>query len=457
MSAVEEKARGSAGSSIGEPVVILVDNKIRDLNVAALIAHHLETMNVRCHLEPLEAFRAAVGAYRPGMIIFNHLNASHLASWSRRLAELGVLVGVLPNEGFVYDDESRPFMAGRYHQAHVDHFLCWNRMHRDALVAESKEKARNVHVVGVPRFDFYFEPWSRLQPPAPPKSKLPRVLVCTNFILTWFIEEDANRKTSYGGSNATAATLRDYGGTVEAHQRGRARLLDYLDALVDDGRYEVVLRPHPNEEHSFYQRWIDGLSPARRARLLYEPRGSITSLILSCDLEISCESCTTAIESWVARKPTIALLFEKHPMLYRRQFGSLNYTCEDPRELPDLVARHLAMPDQAEKNELRAQHLEKWAATPDGLAAWRIARIVADAVSTKEPADWSKLTFNDWRRAMRLKLMQGIGHAYHFDASLWLKRRLFPGRYTVKDRGYRKSIRPNDVSHARQRLTQAQM
>ena len=120
---------------------------------------------------------------------------------------------------------------------------------------------------------------------------MPRVLVCTNFILTWFIEEDANRKTSYGGSNATAATLRDYGGTVEAHQRGRARLLDYLDALVDDGRYEVVLRPHPNEEHSFYQRWIDGLSPARRARLLYEPRGSITSLILNCDLEISCGLC----------------------------------------------------------------------------------------------------------------------------------------------------------------------
>ena len=316
MSAVEEKARGSAGSSIGEPVVILVDNKIRDLNVAALIAHHLETMNIHCHLEPLEAFRAAVGAYRPGMIIFNHLNASHLASWSRRLAELGVLVGVLPNEGFVYDDESRPFMAGRYHEAHVDHFLCWNWMHRDALVAESKEKARNVHVVGVPRFDFYFEPWSRLQPPAPPKSKLPRVLVCTNFILTWFIEEDANRKTSYGGSNATAATLRDYGGTVEAHQRGRARLLDYLDALVDDGRYEVVLRPHPNEEHSFYQRWIDGLSPARRARLLYEPRGSITSLILSCDLEISCEfvhnghrklGCTQADDCVAFRKASDAL------------------------------------------------------------------------------------------------------------------------------------------------------
>jgi surface carbohydrate biosynthesis protein len=449
--------RGSAGPKIGEPVVILVDNKIRDLNVAALIAHHLETMNVRCHLEPLEAFRAAVGAYRPGMIIFNHLNASHLAGWSRRLAELGVLVGVLPNEGFVYDDESRPFMAGRYHNANVDHFFCWNGLHRDALLAESSEKARNVHVVGVPRFDFYFDPWSKLQPPAPPKSNLPRILVCTNFVLTWFTEEDANRKMTYGGSNATAATLRDYGGTVEAHQRGRARLVDYLHALVDDGRYEILLRPHPNEDHSFYRSWIDNLSPERRARVLYEPRGSITSLILSCDLEISCESCTTAVESWVARKPTIALLFEKHPMLYRKQFGALNFTCEDPSELPGLVAQHLASPEQAEKSELRAQHLEKWAATPDGRAAWRIARIVADVVSSKEPARWSKLDFNDWRRSTRLKFMHAMGEAYHFDASLWLKRWLFPRRYDGKHRIYRKSIRPDDVNRARQRLTQAQM
>ena len=94
MSAVEEKARGSAGSSIGEPVVILVDNKIRDIERRGADCTSPRNMNVRCHLEPLEAFRAAVGAYRPGMIIFNHLNASHLASWSRRLAELGVLVGV---------------------------------------------------------------------------------------------------------------------------------------------------------------------------------------------------------------------------------------------------------------------------------------------------------------------------------------------------------------------------
>ena len=233
--------------------------------MATLIAHHLEALNVRCYLEPLEAYRAAVAAYRPGMIVFNHLNASHLASWSQRLAELGILVGVLPNEGFVYEEESRPFMAGRYHDAHVDHFFCWNTLHRDALWAEREKKARNVHVVGVPRFDFYFDARSKTLPPAPPKtSSRPRVLVCTNFVLTWFTETDADRDMAYGDSNAKAATLRDYGGTVEAHQRGK-RLLDHLDALVDDGRYEVLLRPHPNEEHTFYQTSIYRLSPERRA------------------------------------------------------------------------------------------------------------------------------------------------------------------------------------------------
>jgi surface carbohydrate biosynthesis protein len=452
MSAVAEGVGARAGLGDGEPVVILVDNRVRDLNVAALIAHHLEALGVRCHLEPLEAFRAVVGAYRPGMIVFNHLNASHLASWSRRLAEIGILVGVLPNEGFVYSEESRPFMAGRYHNPHVDHFFCWNALHRDALLAEGKEKARNVHIVGVPRFDFYFEPWSKVLPPAPPKSSgRPRVLVCTNFVFA-VTGKAAYREMAAGGLNPKAATLRDHSGTVEAHQRGREKFLDYLGALVADGRYEILLRPHPNEDHSYYQSWIDRLSADRRARLLYDPYGSITSLILSCDLEISCESCTTAIESWVAHKPTIALLFEKHPLLYRKRFASLNFTCENPGELPDMIAQHLAAPDQAEKRELRAQHLETWAATPDGRVAWRIACMMADALRSKRPADWSKLAFNDRRRSAQLKLMRSLGQAYHFDPLLWLKRSLFPKRYVVKDRVYKKSIKPNDERRARQQL-----
>jgi surface carbohydrate biosynthesis protein len=449
-----QREENPAKPSTYEPVVLLVDNKIRDLNGAALIAHHLERMNVPCHLEPLEAFRAVVGAYRPGMIVFNHLNASHLASWSRRLAKLGVLVGVLPNEGFVYDDVSRPFMSGRFHNPHVDHFFCWNGQHRDALLAEGTEKTRNVHVVGVPRFDFYFEPWLRMLAPAPPKTQgRPRVLVCTNFVLASFKEEkDANRDMAYGDVSERATNLRDYGGTIEAHQRGRVRLLDHLNALADDGGFEILLRPHPNEEHSFYQNWLDRLCPERRTRVLYDPSGSITSLILSSDLEISCESCTTAVESWIARKPTIALLFDKHPMLYRKRFAPLNFSCEDPRELPGMVARHLAASDQEEKRELRERHLEAWCATPDGKASLRIASIIADAVKTKRPVDWSALTINDYRRAAKLRVLKALGLPYNYNPLLPIRGLVPSERHAKRTAVYRKTIKPRDVARALDRL-----
>src|SRR5258706_9352795 len=85
--------------------VLLVDSKTRDLPVAALIAHHLNALGVDCFLEPLEAYRAVLGAYRPQLILFNHLTASHLVDYSKRLAQMGVLTAVLPNEGILYDSE----------------------------------------------------------------------------------------------------------------------------------------------------------------------------------------------------------------------------------------------------------------------------------------------------------------------------------------------------------------
>ena len=451
LSESETAGRQSLGSL--EPVVILVDNKVRDLNVAALIAHHLERLGVICHLEPLEAFRAVLGAYRPGMIVFNHLNASHLADWSRRLAEIGVLTAVLPNEGLLYEPGARPLLSGRFHAAHTDYFFCWNEVHQEALIAEGVDKVRRIEMVGVPRFDFYFEPWSRIVPAAPPrKSERPRILFCTSFSFARFLERRADADKLFGNWAKRNPAYVDYWGAIESQGRSRQRVLNVLETLLDDGRFEILLRPHPNEDSSFYQSWLDGLSGARKENILIDATSSITSLILDCDLQISCETCTTAIESWIAEKPTIELIFDKHPKLYKEEHSLPNYECNDFAELPDMIARHLAAPDQPEKRELRIRHLKKWCASPDGLSTFRIAEVVAEAIWRKRPADWPKLNINDFRRALKLKALRSIGHAYHFDPVLPIKRSLFRQRYAAKYRAYAKSIKPRDVADARRRL-----
>ena len=455
MNMIEAKSMQGKSGTV-DPVVLLVDNKGRDLEIAVLIARHLEALGVGCHLEPLEAFRAAAGAHKPSMILFNHLNASHLASWSHRLKEMNVLVGVLPNEGFVYNRESRAFMSGRFHQPHVDHFFCWNEQHKEALIREGVDRTGAVHVVGVPRFDFYFEPWSRLLPAAPARtSDKPRILVSTNFVFAKFIDRMQDAAAIFAGKQQTVSLVKDYKGAVESHWRSRNRILEYLNPLLDDARFEILLRPHPIEEKPFYEKWIEGLSAERRANLVYEPGGGIAQLILDCDLEISCESCTTAIESWVARKPTIELVFDRHPMLFKAEPSAANIECDDPAKLPDLIAQHLSQPVPADKQALRAKHLETWCATPDGTSALRIARTIADAVLKKAPADWSKLDSADARRAKKLNRRRASGKPYHFDRFLWLKSLLRPKRYAAKAGAYRKSITPSDVAVMRERFEAA--
>lgn len=436
-----------------ESVVFLVDNKIRDLGVACLLAHHLDSMGVTCHLEPLESYRAALGAFRPGMIVFNHLTAGHLERWSNRLADMGVLTAVLPNEGICYDEGAMPYSAGRFHRnAHIDYFFCWNDVHKKGLQQEDFYKNTGIEVIGVPRFDFYFEPWSKLTSVDMPRDGRPRVLFCTNFGFAEFYDRPDDAHALFSQWSNRILNFKDYWGGVEAQHRARFKALEHLEALLEDGRFQVVLRPHPHEDKMFYEKWMVELAEERKKNLLYDATSPIAPLILDCDLEISCETCTTAMESWIARKPTIELIFEKHTLWYQEQQGVANYPCSDPAKLPDMVAHHLANPSQPETEAARAHLLEKWCSTPNGHSTYRMAKVIADAIKRKKKGDWSKLKISDRRRAVKLHGLRSLDLPYHFDPFLLLKYTLMKKQYTQRRAVYLKSIRPSDVQRGLQRI-----
>jgi surface carbohydrate biosynthesis protein len=381
------------------------------------------------------------------MIVFNHLNASHLAEWSHRLAGMGVLTAVLPNEGLVYREEQRAFLSGRFHQSHTDYFFCWNEMHAQAVRQEHTSETTHVELVGVPRFDFYFQPWSRIVPPASPRrSQRPRILFCTNFALARFADDPDAADALLGGWAKKSPLYADYKGAIASQLHRRRRVLEILGALMEDGRFEILLRPHPREDRTFYRQWLESLPASRRGGIVLDQDSSITSLILDCDLQVSCESCTTTLEAWIAGKPTISLVFDRHPMLYREMQAAADYECDDAATLPDMIARHLAAPEQLEKREMRARHLATWCATPQGLSAYRIARLIAAAVRAKGRADWAKLTANDYRRAFKLRALRLLGLAYHYNPLLRLKSAIFRQRYALKRLNYEKAIRPRDVA-----------
>jgi surface carbohydrate biosynthesis protein len=425
------------------------------LDVATLIAFHLRKRGIECHLEPLEADRAVVAAYKPDMIIFNHLAASHLVAYSKRLAEMGVVVAVLPNEGIYYDDDQARFYAGRHHNnAHIDYFFCWNERHRAMIQEQGHFRDTAVEVVGVPRFDYYFKPWSNVvYQPAPRTSERPKILLCTNFGTAPYFElprQFADKLFAPWAGRIPIYT--EYWKSIEAQWRSRKRFYDHFKAIVDADKYEILLRPHPMENPAFYQNWIDALPPEQQQHVSLDGTANITPLILDCDLQISCETCTTALESWIANKPTIELTFDKDPLWFHPTQAKANVPCDNSALLSGLIDQQLTQPLDPAIRDARIQHLATWCSAPDGTSSEQIADVVENALKTSKRHNWSKLTMDDHRKAIKLKGLRGLGLAYHFDPFLALKKTLFAEKYAVKDFTYRKSIKPRDVAFAKARL-----
>jgi surface carbohydrate biosynthesis protein len=448
---------GKPAKALERPrAVVLVDDKKRDLPLAALIAHHLDAQGVECILEPLEAYRAVLAAYQPAMIVFNHLTASHLVAYSRRLAGMGVLTAVLPNEGIDYNADQRRFNSGRHHSgAHIDHFFCWNEVNRDEMFGLGQWKDTKIEVVGVPRFDFYFEPWSRaFDAPRPRRAGKPKVLLCTNFQVARFWELPRREADKFFAAwKHRIPAYADYWNAVEDHHKASLRVFDFAAALVASGRFDVTLRPHPREDAVRYAQWIASLPPEQRSNVTLDATSNISTLILDTDLEISCETCTTALESWVAGKPTVELVFFRNPMFYEVEHAAANTPCEDPAALPGLVERILKNDESPEVLARRRRHLQKWCNSPDGHSAEHVATVIAKAVHAAKPVDWGGLRAEDRRRATKLKLLRNLNLAYHFDPLMPVKLRVNRGRYAIKNYAYQKSIKPRDVADARRRVS----
>ena len=442
--------------STRKSAVYLVDHRGRDLMGAALVAHHLEALGIDCRLEPIEAYRGCLAAHRPDMIVFNHLFAGHLVDYSKRLQQMGVAVGLLLNEGLVDNQDFLDFASGKYHRPQVDLFMCWNQRHYHALKDTPQFGGSVVAITGTPRFDYYFPPYSAVYRNPYPASwqdgQAKIILACTNFGFApyhelpkrhlSFADSWASRLPSYK-ENTTAAR-------AAIHHAARERFFAFADALLEDPQYRLAIRPHPRETHTRYHQWINDLAPAKQARVCFVPHEEIAALINACDAHLSCDTCTTALECWIAGKPTISLHTSSDPIMVNPEQLALSTVCETPAQLVPLLGQVLQSPQKGELLEQRARYVETFCGTPDGRAAARVAEAIHSYFHEHPAApNWQALTSADRRRGRKLLALKKMDLPYNFDPLIGLKRRLAAKRYAPKIAAHDKAIVNSQVQAAR--------
>lgn len=432
-------------------IVILIDHKTRDLPGAALIAHHLQHMGVEVHLEPLESWRSCLYAWKPDLVLFNHILHDHILKLSAQLHEWGVVVGCLLSEGLCQSDSIRKYLSEpQSPDLHCDFFLAWNEPHRQALEeAHFTTPTENAITVGVPRFDFYCQPWCNFFE-KPRKNKRIRILFNTTFALAPHYEYTQKKKDllkgSFGGGKLPGFS--DHNKMIEDHHKGRAAVRKYLEPLIRANCFEISLRPHPREDLGFYEDLLQSIDSPGTKHITLERRCSIFESIINSDIILNCEDCTTSIESWIAKKPTITLLFEQSPVFFTEFFAKCSPHVDSPDELIPIIHRELENPDQPDFAEPRKSHLDTWLYRTDGKSSYRAAVAIRDSLAANNPNPKYPFSLSGMRRGLKLRLLQLFdepGHAQIKD----ILRRLKPNDTDQVDRRYRdyqKAIRPSDVA-----------
>ena len=338
--------------------------------------------------------------------------------------------------------ERRHQLRCLHKDANIDVYFCWNQQHRKAL--EDTGVAKRIEVVGVPRFDFYFEPWRNIFPKQ--EKTRPRILVNTNFPLVKFATMRSELADAQFKGWLAIPRYRDYYGAIAANVRAQEKFFKYLDALLATDEYEVIVRPHPAEDPTIYKQRL------KDRNVTIDIGTNVTGSILSADLVVHCETCTTALEAWIAHKPTISLIFDKHQLWYHEEQAKACVECDQPSELSGIVRRTVFKTVGYELSRARSEHLMKWCNSPSGLSARYVAENIARELADKAPADFSSLNRSDARRALRVRAANAIGEAYHFDPFLSLKHFLMPRRYGMRSHSYEKSIKPADVEASKKKI-----
>lgn len=437
-------------------VVILVDSKKRDLMGAALIAHHLEQNCIQAFLEPLQSWQSCLLDLKPDVILFNHLLHSHLCKYTEKLKKSGILVGCLLNEGAFLNESGLNHMSIKhYDYMHCDFFLTWNDLHKNKLVSnEFCAQAQSVFTIGVPRFDFYCKPWSKIYA----NNISPRdLLINTTFQCAHYYNRTEQEKlliySALGGDRNPASS--NYLKLIDYHYHSRNTLVKICYDLLNKSDLSITLRPHPREDPQFYHNWLAKLPHEVMNKINISTDKDIADDIINSKVILNCGTCTTALESWIAGKPTLSLVFPddcfKEDGDKILNLSPIFKSSNNVEDIINKVHRYISNPIQSEFVEKRADLLLSLFNITDGCSSLRAAKIIHNQLEKQKKQPRYPFSLSNLRRTIKVRLLRLInqpGHATPKQILYDILRISSHEKSSIKDRSYFKAIKPSDVRNA---------
>ena len=368
---------------------LLCDHKWRDMPNLTALKFGLEQLRHQVLLSNTKDAHAMIKAFRPECIVLNHLFSDANRTIARLMRAAGAIVVVLPTEGAVRP-EFVPLAEGEFSDYSLaDLHLAWGQSAAENIRRRWGFDSEAVPVAGCNRFDFYHPNFASMVDS--------RIEFCLKYgldsarpIIAWATQYGYAHLDGKRGTLEFARWQREFDDvgasvcyrrigvdpndipTFHASERQMsARAFFALAKALPEAQF--LIKPHPIEELDFFRRVID-LSACSNVRFC--PANYIWNVLNASDIQLH-RQCTTAIESWMSKRPTIEMdmAFGIGLSWGERERGSDIATT--PEELIALVREYLSGRQlSAEFLDYRSDYIERWFGPQDGFRCNETAKLL---------------------------------------------------------------------------------
>ena len=404
-------------------ILIGVDHKWRDLPGYAYLAELLEkkynhkVILVR-NYDEVKYWQA----FKPNVIIINHLLEKIRREWIKRLPPQ-IKVIILPTEGITtYTKNMANLLGGeREEYKYITALLSWidfleEYWHPGCFL--DKEK---IIPIGIPRFDFFFNSKIRSVFKSPEhlrkKLKIPYEAKVITFFLNFVYATVADRNIKLWKKILIdqGYNPRPYIKIAYKDLKAREKFISTIKKLIKTfSDYIFLIKPHPNEDFYFYKKYLNKISNLKIVPNLY----SIEALSIS-DLVVQ-RRCITGLEAAILNKPAIDYTYQTLEAYDGDLVKGIWPQANTEEELFDLIAcwrrGNFKVWEMCRKE--REERLRKWVSLNKGKATEKAAEVI-DKIAN-ETVPYSLYFFEILRTKFRYYIISLLKDIY---------RKIFPDRW----------------------------
>lgn len=295
-------------------ILFLVDHKHRDLASLSLISYHLKKLSYDVVFKALwDEYELVKEVDFDAVILPKPIYSKKRLYYFKKR---NIKIFVINTEGNPQDKKFKMRI-----QVAPDVIYYWNQSQYDLEKNDSILQKTTKKVLGCPRQDFYSEKLRKVflsKSELLAKNNLSDAFTITIATSTQDADfSDSQLKEFAKKRQKFLSETADYYKIVANMVKLRESISEIIKRLsIDYSELNILVKPHPNESITYWNKFIDTLSNNNCKLILGE---SINSLLNSSDLHISLNVCTTTYEALLSGKNCVELHTENSRELFESE------------------------------------------------------------------------------------------------------------------------------------------